>query len=56
MSFQALGLNTQLVDTVTELGFKTPTPIQEQAMPQVLAGDDIMAGAQTGTGKTAAFG
>jgi ATP-dependent RNA helicase RhlE len=56
MSFQALGLNTQLVDTVTELGFKTPTPIQEQAIPQVLAGDDIMAGAQTGTGKTAAFG
>ncbi|MDX1301710.1 DEAD/DEAH box helicase [Photobacterium sp.] len=55
MSFQALGLNSQLVDAVTELGFNTPTPVQQQAIPQVLEGHDIMAGAQTGTGKTAAF-
>ncbi|WP_255725416.1 DEAD/DEAH box helicase [Photobacterium sp. OFAV2-7] len=56
MSFQALGLQSQLVDTVTALGFQTPTPVQQQAIPEVLAGHDIMAGAQTGTGKTAAFG
>jgi len=55
MSFQALGLQSQLIDTVTALGFQTPTPVQLQAIPEVLAGHDIMAGAQTGTGKTAAF-
>ncbi|MGF1716841.1 DEAD/DEAH box helicase [Photobacterium chitinilyticum] len=55
MSFQALGLQSQLIDTVTALGFQTPTPVQQQAIPEVLAGHDIMAGAQTGTGKTAAF-
>lgn len=55
MSFQALGLQSQLIDTVTALGFQTPTPVQQHAIPEVLAGHDIMAGAQTGTGKTAAF-
>ena len=55
MSFQALGLDSQLVETVAALGFKTPTPVQQQAIPEVLAGHDILAGAQTGTGKTAAF-
>lgn len=55
MSFQALGLHSQLVETVAALGFNTPTPVQQQAIPEVLAGHDIMAGAQTGTGKTAAF-
>ncbi|WP_064604633.1 DEAD/DEAH box helicase [Photobacterium sp. J15] len=55
MPFQALGLQSPLVDTVNALGFTEPTPVQKQAIPQVLAGHDIMAGAQTGTGKTAAF-
>ncbi|HWI98592.1 MAG TPA: DEAD/DEAH box helicase, partial [Burkholderiales bacterium] len=40
---------------VAELGYEKPTPVQEQAIPLVLAGRDLMAGAQTGTGKTAAF-
>ncbi|MGF1704113.1 DEAD/DEAH box helicase [Photobacterium makurazakiensis] len=56
MSFLSLGLQSQLVDTVTSLGFDTPTPVQQQAIPEVLAGHDVLAGAQTGTGKTAAFG
>ncbi|PSW21443.1 DEAD/DEAH box helicase [Photobacterium sanctipauli] len=56
MSFHSLGLERQLVDTVTQLGFDTPTPVQQQAIPEVLAGHDVLAGAQTGTGKTAAFG
>lgn len=56
MSFHALGLHSQLVETVIRLGFETPTPVQQQAIPEVLAGHDILAGAQTGTGKTAAFG
>ena len=55
MGFSALNLNQNLVNTVTALGYATPTPIQAQAIPAVLAGRDIMAGAQTGTGKTAAF-
>ncbi|GAB7126697.1 DEAD/DEAH box helicase [Silvimonas sp. JCM 19000] len=55
MTFSALGLADELVRAVTELGYTEPTPIQAQAIPAVLAGDDIMAGAQTGTGKTAGF-
>ena len=55
-SFQHLGLSQALVSTVEKLGFDTPTPIQEQAIPHVLEGKDVLAGAQTGTGKTAAFG
>jgi ATP-dependent RNA helicase RhlE len=54
-SFEALGLSEALVRAVTDLGYTTPTPIQQQAIPVVLAGGDLMAGAQTGTGKTAAF-
>lgn len=55
MGFSALNLNNELVNTVTGLGYETPTPIQAQAIPAVLEGRDVMAGAQTGTGKTAAF-
>jgi len=54
-AFEALGLSEALVRAVTDLGYTTPTPIQQQAIPAVLAGGDLMAGAQTGTGKTAAF-
>lgn len=55
MSFAALGLADELVRAVTELGYTEPTPIQTQAIPAVIAGGDLMAGAQTGTGKTAGF-
>jgi superfamily II DNA/RNA helicase len=54
-SFADLGLAPQLLEAVVESGYTTPTPIQAQAIPLVLAGRDIMGGAQTGTGKTAAF-
>lgn len=55
MSFSALGLSEELVKAVTDKGYTTATPIQEQAIPAVLSGKDVMAAAQTGTGKTAAF-
>jgi ATP-dependent RNA helicase RhlE len=55
MSFAALGLADELVRAVAEKGYTEPTPIQSQAIPAVLAGGDLMAGAQTGTGKTAGF-
>jgi ATP-dependent RNA helicase RhlE len=55
MSFADLGLTPELVRAVSEKGYSTPTPIQSQAIPAVLAGRDVLAGAQTGTGKTAAF-
>lgn len=55
--FEALGLNNAIVKAVTELGFESPTPIQEKVIPALLTGDtDLVALAQTGTGKTAAFG
>ncbi|WP_319782229.1 DEAD/DEAH box helicase [Oceanisphaera sp. IT1-181] len=56
MSFASLGLNAQLVQAINECGYTEPTPIQAQAIPLVLAGGDLLAGAQTGTGKTAGFG
>ncbi len=54
-SFAELGLNEQILAGVDALGFSEPTPVQAQAIPLVLAGRDIVASAQTGTGKTAAF-
>jgi ATP-dependent RNA helicase RhlE len=56
MSFESLGLAPFLLRALSEQGYETPTPIQEQAIPLALAGRDLLAGAQTGTGKTAAFG
>jgi ATP-dependent RNA helicase RhlE len=55
MSFASLGLIDPLVRTLAELQYQDPTPIQAQAIPLVLAGRDVMAAAQTGTGKTAGF-
>ena len=55
MSFEHLGLRAELLRAVSENGYSTPTPIQQQAIPAVLEGKDIMGGAQTGTGKTAGF-
>ena len=54
-AFQALGLSEKLVRAVSELGYTQPTPVQQQSIPIVLAGRDLLAGAQTGTGKTAGF-
>jgi ATP-dependent RNA helicase RhlE len=55
MSFDSLGLSEPLLRAVNELGYTVPTPIQMQAIPAVLNGGDLLAGAQTGTGKTAGF-
>jgi ATP-dependent RNA helicase RhlE len=55
MSFDTLGLAEPLLRAVREQGYDTPTPIQQQAIPAVLQGGDLLAGAQTGTGKTAGF-
>ncbi|MDN4052198.1 DEAD/DEAH box helicase [Massilia sp. YIM B02763] len=55
MSFTTLGLSDAIVRAVTEAGYTAPTPIQAQAIPAVLGGGDLLAGAQTGTGKTAGF-
>jgi ATP-dependent RNA helicase RhlE len=55
MSFATLGLSDAIVRAVTEQGYTVPTPIQAQAIPAVLGGGDLLAGAQTGTGKTAGF-
>ncbi len=55
MSFASLGLSEAIVRAVTERGYSEPTPIQKQAIPAVLSGGDLLAGAQTGTGKTAGF-
>src|SRR5674476_470395 len=55
MKFEELKLAPAILKAVLEQGYETPTPIQEQAIPAVLAGRDLLGGAQTGTGKTAAF-
>ena len=55
ITFAELGLNEQILADVATLGFNAPTPVQAAAIPAVLAGKDVVASAQTGTGKTAAF-
>src|SRR5690606_38270953 len=55
MSFDTLGLEQTLLQAVQETGYTTPTAIQLQAIPAILSGKDVMAAAQTGTGKTAGF-
>lgn len=55
MSFSTLGLSEPILKAVSELGYKTPTAIQKKAIPLILAGHDVVAAAQTGTGKTASF-
>lgn len=55
MTFHHLGLSTDLLRAVAEQGYSEPTPIQQQAIPAILQGQDILASAQTGTGKTAGF-
>ena len=55
MQFTDLGLKAELLRAISEQGYDTPTPIQQKAIPAVMAGHDLMASAQTGTGKTAGF-
>jgi ATP-dependent RNA helicase DeaD len=55
-AFRELGLQPEIQTALDELGYEEPTPIQEQAIPELLAGNDVIGQAQTGTGKTAAFG
>ena len=55
-NFKSLNLEQILMDSIAVINFKTPTPIQAQSIPIALEGKDILGTAQTGTGKTAAFG
>ena len=55
MLFEELGLSAELLRAIEKQGYREATPIQQQAIPLVLAGKDVLAGAQTGTGKTAGF-
>ena len=55
MSFKNLGLSDELLNTIQKEGYSEATPVQERAIPLINKGMDILAGAQTGTGKTAAF-
>ncbi|MBD1556756.1 DEAD/DEAH box helicase [Vibrio sp. S9_S30] len=55
MSFSSLGLSAEIMKAIEELGYETPSPIQAKAIPAVIKGKDVMAAAQTGTGKTAGF-
>ncbi len=55
MSFDSLGLSAPILKAIAEKGYETPSPIQAQSIPAILAGKDVMAAAQTGTGKTAGF-
>src|SRR5688572_16077451 len=55
MSFKNFNLNSQLLQALQEKGYTSPTPVQQQAIPHILSGKDVLACAQTGTGKTAAF-
>src|SRR5579872_1312902 len=55
MNFSELGLSAEVLKAVADAGYTAPTPIQEQAIPYVLMGRDVLGCAQTGTGKTASF-
>lgn len=55
MNFEALGLSENLLQTVQKIGYQSPTPIQKESIPEILKGRDLLACAQTGTGKTASF-
>ena len=55
MQFSDLGLAPELLDAIKEQGYTEPTPVQQKAIPPILLGRDVMAAAQTGTGKTASF-
>jgi ATP-dependent RNA helicase RhlE len=55
MDFDSFNLHPHAVAGLKAMGYKTPTPIQQEAIPQVIAGRDLLGLAQTGTGKTAAF-
>lgn len=55
MNFKELGLNNQMLEAISFMGFEQATPVQELAVPEILKGNDLIACAQTGTGKTAAF-
>src|SRR5712692_7774605 len=55
MPFSTLGISNQLVDGVKAMGYVEPTPIQLRTIPLIMAGQDVIGSAQTGTGKTAAF-
>ena len=55
MNFDSLGLRAELLRAIDAQGFSTPTPVQAKSIPVILQGRDVMASAQTGTGKTAAF-
>jgi len=55
MTFEDFGLDGKLLEAISYMGFEKPTPIQEAAIPEIIKGRDLIAGAQTGTGKTAAF-
>ena len=56
MSFSKLGLSSQILQAIKMEGYAEPSPIQSKSIPIILEGKDLMAAAQTGTGKTAAFG
>ena len=55
MTFEELGLSAPILEAVKDCGYETPTPIQEQAIPQIMQGKDVIGASQTGTGKSAAF-
>src|SRR5688572_33277044 len=55
MSFSSLGLDSSLLDNLTQLGYVEPTQVQREAIPAALAGGDLLVSSQTGSGKTAAF-
>ena len=55
MGFEKLGLSKKVLEGITAAGYENPTPIQEQAVPIIINGKDVIGASQTGTGKTAAF-